>query len=265
MQYEVSRLNNIQNLMKLGEDISEYIQYIGDCPNIKMNVHDNLLLWGTTKEIDGWQLQEHKMYKAARVLDDKGDRVAYGSFPVMREKMKRLMRKDFPEYGDILGVSRGIPAIKLGLYEHYAVYIGNNQVIHYAGEGEDFDGRITIHTASMTEFLKGSTEYFVVYFPDDVSVPKKIHSETTFLFDSDMDIYVEDFLENSHRLYDAGETVERAYSRIGEEEYNLVTNNCEHFAIWCKTGLSESSQVKKVSRRVGIRDINLLVEENGTS
>ena len=31
-------------------------------------------------------------------------------------------------------------------------------------------------------------------------------------------------------------TLERAKSRMGEQKYNLLFNNCEHFANWCKTG-----------------------------
>ena len=42
------------------------------------------------------------------------------------------------------------------------------------------------------------------------------------------------------------ETVNRARERIGETSYNLWTNNCEHFAIWCKTGISESHQIEDV-------------------
>ena len=40
--------------------------------------------------------------------------------------------------------------------------------------------------------------------------------------------------------------IERAKSRLGESDYNLVFNNCEHFATWCKTGLGESLQVQTV-------------------
>jgi len=39
------------------------------------------------------------------------------------------------------------------------------------------------------------------------------------------------------------ETLSRALSRIGETGYNLVTNNCQHFATFCKTGRAESGQV----------------------
>jgi len=39
------------------------------------------------------------------------------------------------------------------------------------------------------------------------------------------------------------ETMERANSRIDEARYNFFTNNCEHFATWCKTGKARSGQV----------------------
>jgi hypothetical protein len=32
--------------------------------------------------------------------------------------------------------------------------------------------------------------------------------------------------------------------RIGEQNYNLLFNNCEHFANWCKTGRHRSGQVE---------------------
>lgn len=41
--------------------------------------------------------------------------------------------------------------------------------------------------------------------------------------------------------------IERAVSRLGERDYHLVFNNCEHFAIWCKTGKHRSLQVETVA------------------
>lgn len=40
--------------------------------------------------------------------------------------------------------------------------------------------------------------------------------------------------------------VRRAESRLGERDYNLVFNNCEHFSTWCKTGEHRSEQVDTV-------------------
>ena len=36
----------------------------------------------------------------------------------------------------------------------------------------------------------------------------------------------------------------RAMSRLGEQSYNLLFNNCEHFANWCTTGRHRSNQME---------------------
>ena len=46
-----------------------------------------------------------------------------------------------------------------------------------------------------------------------------------------------------------GVTLRRAMSRLGEQNYNLLFNNCEHFATWCKTGRHRSEQVESVIDR----------------
>ena len=48
---------------------------------------------------------------------------------------------------------------------------------------------------------------------------------------------------NHARQSSTGVTLRRAMSRIGEQDYNLLFNNCEHFATWCKTGRHRSSQI----------------------
>jgi len=40
------------------------------------------------------------------------------------------------------------------------------------------------------------------------------------------------------------EVLQRARSRLGERKYNLCTNNCEHFARWCKTGQGYCTQIR---------------------
>lgn len=39
------------------------------------------------------------------------------------------------------------------------------------------------------------------------------------------------------------EIVRRAYERLGEDEYNVLTKNCEHFACYCCIGKRVSKQV----------------------
>lgn len=44
--------------------------------------------------------------------------------------------------------------------------------------------------------------------------------------------------------------INRARSRIGEMNYDLWNNNCEHFAVWCKTGVAESTQVNAAATAI---------------
>ena len=44
--------------------------------------------------------------------------------------------------------------------------------------------------------------------------------------------------------------LQRAMSRLNEEKYDLLFNNCEHFATWCKTGQHASEQVKNAGATV---------------
>ncbi|MDG2990842.1 lecithin retinol acyltransferase family protein [Candidatus Synechococcus calcipolaris G9] len=44
--------------------------------------------------------------------------------------------------------------------------------------------------------------------------------------------------------FDTETVVKRAISRLGEYGYDLLDNNCEHFATWCKTGKHKSEQVE---------------------
>ena len=46
-----------------------------------------------------------------------------------------------------------------------------------------------------------------------------------------------------------GVTLRRAMGRLGEQDYNLLFNNCEHFATWCKTGRHRSEQVDSLLDR----------------
>lgn len=58
--------------------------------------------------------------------------------------------------------------------------------------------------------------------------------------------FYEDDIYRDFHLYTPEETVSRAESQIGKGEYSLLEYNCEHFAVWCKTGLAKSYQVENV-------------------
>lgn len=142
------------------------------------------------------------------------------------------------EYGDIICVDRG-------LYIHFGIYIGNDRVIHYSGANADFDLRdfknMSIREDSMSRFLNNNSEYFVF---DCESAENK-----TF------------FSKNLLLAYTPEETVARAKSKLGENQYSLPFNNCEHFAIWCKTGIHKSTQVDKVVENLVKAPIKIVLKK----
>jgi Lecithin retinol acyltransferase len=46
----------------------------------------------------------------------------------------------------------------------------------------------------------------------------------------------------------AEEVVDRARSRLGENHYRILTNNCEHFCEWCVRGEHRSYQIERLMR-----------------
>ncbi len=91
-----------------------------------------------------------------------------------------------------------------GIYEHHGIDCGDGTVIHYRKPSE------TIERTSISTFTQGKKVYVRQY-------------PTYFLPDA---------------------VVQRAENRLGERKYNLLFNNCEHFATWCKTGFNDSQQVR---------------------
>jgi hypothetical protein len=64
------------------------------------------------------------------------------------------------------------------------------------------------------------------------------------------DVSLEDFahgrgirVRHDPPRFDRGHVVERARSRLGERNYRILTNNCEHFCTWALRGESRSLQI----------------------
>jgi len=69
--------------------------------------------------------------------------------------------------------------------------------------------------------------------------------------------------------FDCHEVIRRARSRLGENRYGLLRNNCEHFCEWCVQGVSRSLQVERALKfprhvRRTIRAILALFHINST-
>lgn len=149
-----------------------------------------------------------------------------------------------PKYGDIIGVNRANC-----IYQHFGVYVDDNCIIHYASRSGDFGKDICIHETTLSKFLDDATNYFVCKFPKVYGKPSHINIQAAIGGSIYFDEWNELFnilKKKDYKLYSPEETVQRAYKRLGESSYNLITNNCEHFAIWCKTGISESHQVNDI-------------------
>ncbi|NEQ52567.1 MAG: hypothetical protein F6K11_20915 [Leptolyngbya sp. SIO3F4] len=96
-------------------------------------------------------------------------------------------------------------------YQHHGIDCGDSTVIHYRKVGT-----ATVSRTSTEAFAQGNPVYTlsrpVAFIPDVV--------------------------------------IDRAESRLGEQRYNLFFNNCEHFANWCKTGESVSTQLNEFGLRL---------------
>ena len=122
--------------------------------------------------------------------------------------------------GDIVFCERRSGLLGRNLYQHYGVYAGYHKIIHYIKGDSPLDGRIA--ETSIEEFCDGDTLYIA---EDDKLLSIFQDADVTATF------------------YGPRKTVQRARSMIGKGDYNLFDHNCEHFAIWCKTGLLESTQL----------------------
>lgn len=102
-------------------------------------------------------------------------------------------------------------------YSHHGICCGDGTVVHYE--------------SSLWQKLAG------VQNGDQVPTIKRV-SRAEFSLGSPL-------IVRPYLVCDAPDFVlRRALSRLGEASYDLFDNNCEHFAVWCKTGQPHSTQVE---------------------
>ncbi|MEE9328292.1 MAG: lecithin retinol acyltransferase family protein [Cocleimonas sp.] len=99
-----------------------------------------------------------------------------------------------------------------GSYTHHALGLGNNRVIHYSGLANDFVAIGVIEEVSLETFSNGK------------------------------DIQIRPHLD---RKYEIEAAIIRANLRIGEKQYHILHNNCEHFVEWCISGKHRSLQSRR--------------------
>ena len=121
---------------------------------------------------------------------------------------------------------RGIP------FQHHGVDLGDGTVIHFT------DGQQGIAGPG------GSTAGFEIR-----QTPIGVVTD-----DGQNEIHI---IEHSRRL-NANHVIRRAKGQVGRRGYDLVFDNCEHFACWCVVGRSESRQVTAVCQRAGAASVKAL-------
>jgi hypothetical protein len=99
-----------------------------------------------------------------------------------------------------------------GGYTHHGIYVGDGRVIHYAGFASSWHAG-PVEEVTVCEFAFGHW----------VSI-----------------------VEHPQARYSAQQVVQRARSRLGECDFRLLSNNCEHFCNWCVSGCHRSEQVERL-------------------
>ena len=148
--------------------------------------------------------------------------------------------------GDVIGVHKK-PVKGINTYDHYGIYAGNFEVIHFSDGRKHFASKkVPVRKDPFSLFKGEASEVFVLDFDmfneciKDPSLGQKVHD------------VIRRILGRSYYPYSPEETLRRAESQIGKngfngkDGYNVLWRNCEHFAIWCKTGIEESSQIENL-------------------
>jgi hypothetical protein len=100
-------------------------------------------------------------------------------------------------------------------YSHHGIYAGRGRVIHYSGFAHIFKKR-PIEMTSLQRFARENR------FIREIIIPS----------------------------YKAKAIVRRMRSRMHENHYHLIINNCEHLCTWAITGIESSIQVERMQRRL---------------
>lgn len=115
--------------------------------------------------------------------------------------------------GDVIKVYSNLSHISPVPIWHYGIVTDEDEVVHFNLAEENMEIRI-IQT-DINRFVNGGTRLQICQ------------------------------ISAMHKKYSPEEIVYRALSQVGSDfgGYNLLTNNCEHFANWCSCGEKFSNQV----------------------
>ena len=118
-----------------------------------------------------------------------------------------------------------------GSYTHHGLGLGDDRVIHYSGLADDFASVGVIEEISLDDFSK------------------------------EKEIIIK---EHEGRKFTLEEAIIRARLRLGEAQYHVLHNNCEHLVEWCINGkhFSQQSRRGKLAYSAGIGARTLMGVKN---
>ncbi|MND85641.1 NC domain protein [compost metagenome] len=93
-------------------------------------------------------------------------------------------------------------------YLHHGIHLGGGEVAHYSGFSASLKAG-PIEVTDLEGFANGNPVWVL----------------------------------QEQYVYPSDEIARRARTRVGENHYKVLTNNCEHFCSWCVSGKSYSAQV----------------------
>ena len=134
--------------------------------------------------------------------------------------------------GDHIFVDRSVLSVKL--YEHHGIYVGDDMVVHYNGLARG----IVLEKSCFEEILSNVV-------PLDKRNIAKVEMTSLEEFASGDVLQVK---KHADAPFSGQEVALRAKERIGEQKYNLIINNCEHFCNECVFGEHVSEQVQNVKQ-----------------
>uniref|UniRef100_A0A0N5BI24 LRAT domain-containing protein n=1 Tax=Strongyloides papillosus TaxID=174720 RepID=A0A0N5BI24_STREA len=120
-----------------------------------------------------------------------------------------------------------------GVFQHWGTYIGAkndiHEVVHYSKGGTDNEDQ----KSSITSFY-----FWFKNIGNDVS----IRIDNLYDFSGESLVRINNSMDKNHKPFPKEVIVERAKRRVGETEYDVLSNNCEHFVKWARYGLPISEQ-----------------------
>ncbi|KAL4296859.1 hypothetical protein GQ457_12G005050 [Hibiscus cannabinus] len=151
-----------------------------------------------------------------------------------------------PELGDHIFCKR-----KGGLYYHHGIYVGDNMVIHLAGKAKKLQPPNSCQECKNKGVTNGEMA--------KICLDCFLRGENFFVYEYGVSYFKHKTREMGTCSFFAARpphevvgTAAHFLERDGFGGYDLFANNCEDFAVYCKTGLSGSHQVMGRIKRLGL-------------